>query len=982
MTLTPPLSSDDLGGSALGGPVSAFLEGELRNAIQRNRIVIWLDMDNHYSSFVDRLIAARAAGALPYPVYAFRGSYLELMRALQGVASGVEKVPLLIHLPGFNEETVRQTPLLELYYAGTRYRRALATLITEAAAGRIMPSQIDSFLRRPDLTLSAADRWLHELLSSDDDGFTAQLRYLSPTAFIDDLLSSGEIARTLATPSEATASTISAVWDRLTAWIGLGATWRAEALPHSSSVTADDIVFTAASWALCVEYVHDLKRPPVAAELSGARGLPNGVVDNCRQIAEQLRTRHAAFYRRTAQATEGLLADEVEAANAEDLGKIDTFPFEEDKVLKAALAALQAGNWRAAAAWSNQRLSSGNASPSFWLSQDPARKTAWQLIQAAIRLEEALEAAAVRLTTMPSLEAAADHYTTHGAPVDQAHRHLEQQREASLYPQLPEFEGLRSCLDQSRRRWRSWADNWARDFNTLCRRHGFLPPLAYQQRTLFDDIVRPLTQDSGVTAYFLIDAFRYEMADELRHKLEATTTINAHLSVRFAELPTITEIGMNVLAPVSVNGRLSPVPSALEGDIQGFASGEFRVTNSDTRRRAIHDRVGGPACPLLPLDDIVNRDASSLRRSIAQAKLLIVHSREIDRAGENEFGPAIFDSVMQKLRAAWMLLRDAGVRRFVFTGDHGFLLLDAATTITQPHGRRSDPHARYVFSPVAADHQGEVRVALADLNYHNQPGYVMFPESTALFATERRSVRFVHGGNSPQERLIPVLSVIHRTAAGGSSMQYAITAEPREGVAGMHCLTIQVDVVAQQALAFNTPKAIELALRIPNTTGVQVELAAVRGNAHIEGASIWTAVSTAFELFFRLTGSTDTRVQVELYHPSAVANVRPTIPEARFAVSAGRSLAEATPVAEPTPSATDNWLNALPDTGVRALFTHLATHGSISESEATAMLGSQRALRRFSLHFEEYAKYAPFTIRIDVIGGVKRYVREGTAVQP
>ena len=42
------------------------------------------------------------------------------------------------------------------------------------------------------------------------------------------------------------------------------------------------------------------------------------------------------------------------------------------------------------------------------------------------------------------------------------------------------------------------------------------------------------------------------------------------------------------------------------------------------------------------------------------------------------------------------------------------------------------------------------------------------------------------------------------------------------------------------------------------------------------------------------------------------------------------------------------------------------------------MLGGERALCRFSLRLEEYASRAPFGVRIDVVAGVKRYLREGT----
>jgi hypothetical protein len=40
------------------------------------------------------------------------------------------------------------------------------------------------------------------------------------------------------------------------------------------------------------------------------------------------------------------------------------------------------------------------------------------------------------------------------------------------------------------------------------------------------------------------------------------------------------------------------------------------------------------------------------------------------------------------------------------------------------------------------------------------------------------------------------------------------------------------------------------------------------------------------------------------------------------------------------------------------------------------MLGGQRGLRRFAIDFEKYVRLAPFGVRIDVVAGVKRYVRE------
>ena len=263
----------------------------------------------------------------------------------------------------------------------------------------------------------------------------------------------------------------------------------------------------------------------------------------------------------------------------------------------------------------------------------------------------------------------------------------------------------------------------------------------------------------------------------------------------------------------------------------------------------------------------------------------------------------------------------------------------------------------------------------------------MMPEDTAVFDTGRHDMRFVHGGNSLQERLIPVLTLQHRVATGGSSQQFQIEAHQRQGVAGLHCLEIQVKTVEQLALAFGSRNRIELALKCPDDPDLQVELAQARGAAQLNGSVIQAPVGESFELFFRLSGSSQEKVRVEVFHPSATDQVAPCIPDARFQVSAlstapQRPSEVATPDPQPAPattpeSAMPQWLEDLSDDiKIRQLFAHLAAHGAITEPEVAAMLGSPRAARRFALQVDALASRAPFSVRVQVVGEVKRYVKE------
>jgi hypothetical protein len=180
---------------------------------------------------------------------------------------------------------------------------------------------------------------------------------------IDDLLTGGFVAGQVKSPP---VKMRSGSPDR-----GHGAVGRlANACLPSGALRAEDVAFAAASWALCVEYVDDLRRDPVDTRLHGIRDLPRLVRDACRELAGHLRDRQPGFYQRTADETEAWLTEELEAARAEELGASDTFRFEEDRS-RAAL-----GHWRTT--WNAATIGRMAASRAIRFgSGRSARRSAW-----------------------------------------------------------------------------------------------------------------------------------------------------------------------------------------------------------------------------------------------------------------------------------------------------------------------------------------------------------------------------------------------------------------------------------------------------------------------------------------------------------------------------------------------------------------------------------------------------------------------------
>jgi hypothetical protein len=153
---------------------SFALTAELKKKVRERGLVLWLDADGAFASHVDAL----AAGAhdFAYPVVPFRGSYLKLMLALEPYGNGLQPEHVLVHLPGLNKDTVKETPAYELCAAGTVFEKNLGTLVREAAVGVARPEEVDAFARAPGLTLAKADAWLEELSGQPRDGLALLIR--------------------------------------------------------------------------------------------------------------------------------------------------------------------------------------------------------------------------------------------------------------------------------------------------------------------------------------------------------------------------------------------------------------------------------------------------------------------------------------------------------------------------------------------------------------------------------------------------------------------------------------------------------------------------------------------------------------------------------------------------------------------------------------------------------------------------------------
>lgn len=949
------------------GLVSRALLEETTKKVRELGLVVWVDAEGHYSGCVDRLAAQSGtpAAPFPFPIVRYRNSFLELMLALEPYGNGLHPEHVLVHLPCLNKDTVRSTPVFELYQAGKTFEKNLATLIREAARGEARPEEVEAFLAREDVSLEAADAWLASLADSPRDEFSLRVEALGVEEFAFALFRGDQRL------ADDIKKHPARVFDLLQKSLGVSTEWR-DFMQIAPELTAAGASVLVASWLMAVEFVSDLGATPNTKALVPLAKL-GPYKDVCRRLTQRARTEEPELYENLAsQLQEKLTADRMHPAAV--LGSIDTFRFEEATMRRAALDALKTAQWEVAGRMTDERT----PDKCFWVRRSVTLQRTWEVLGLATNTGHAIAEAQQGLRGCMSLEEALERYVTRLSAVDRLHRQFEQRAHALIQHDLDDYDELLEVRDKVREAYRAWADELTRAFSELCRSQGPLPPPERRQRHVYDGVVAPIVQQGGRVAFFMVDALRFEMAQALGEELKREKFAVA-LEARLAELPTLTCVGMNALAPVEKNGRLR---LAFDGEkLTGLRHQEYAVRLPADRVRAMRERSGSALD--LELDELAAMSSAQLKSRLGtKAGLIVVRSRELDDAGEVGLHLGTFEQTLATLKSAVSLLQQAGVERFVIASDHGFLLQDVSTTQVHPFGSsKRSADRRHALSDTPAGMPGALEVPFSALEYDaDSPGFLVFRQDTALWEVASKIAPFVHGGNSLQERVIPVMVVERQGRRGKTTTKYEIVAVPEVGHLGRQRLrlSLRLQKESSAALSFHAPKTIALSLRVPKRPDVMLTLLDATPPAKLaEGRVLLPPNGDSAVVEFELIGETDEMLRVEVFHPDAAEDVTPTVVEGFFEVFRDRRLPPPPGVSPPSaPGPAGDWQALVEDDGFRKVLAFIEQRRSMNEEELAQVLGSARRVRAFSREFDTLTARVPFAVEIRIVSGLKTYVRK------
>ncbi len=772
----------------------------LRAQIKARGAVVWYDSERHYIGLAERL-CSRDVGGADVHVYTPERGFLWLRRAVEPVwGSAVDAPRLLLYIP--LPKTATQQALVEFEKAGVvmqpgqqpqECNTALSFVAHRALEGLFPAARLEALLEQVEagkLSLDELDAQAERTLEDQAGVLKAIFGTGNPAEIAlrfvaDESLDAELVAR--------------AAQDNLAGLLGdlLGVAFPLTDLADLRARLARQLLTTDLLEAIGEALPAALQTFPLATQ-PAAR-------ETAVTLAETWRNRRdlTATYVTWADKIESALGLTTLALPLDVLERTETFRVGELALLTAIEQALLQRPTALLLTTARMRGDQG-----FWAQHDPALKTRWEVV--AVAAEVLLESARVQNALKGkswSAEALVGQYAYGDAPwsaLDTAQRHLE--RDARRFDCDPgQQPALHQLVAGARQAYAVAAEALAQAFTQAYATANFTLPGILLQADIYQEHVAPRAL-RGRTAYILVDALRFEMAQELQRILD--TTWQTELTAALATPPTITEVGMAALLPGAEHG-LTLTESGGKVAL-GLPDATLRTRQE---RVTYFQRVVGEDSVVAKLEQLAPLADHQLGQALDKAPvILITATDEID--GLCESNPALarrmLDDVFNQLRRALKTLFNHGVQAVVITADHGYLFGDGLSTgdlIEAPGGEALLFKRRVWVGQGGTDAAGTLRIPITAFGVGG-PYDLVTPRGLACFKKAGGVMEYFHGGLSLPEVLIPVLS-IHATGGGapapGANIEWRVALGTATGGISTRFVSVNVAGSTAQLLPLEAP---------------------------------------------------------------------------------------------------------------------------------------------------------------------------------
>jgi uncharacterized protein (TIGR02687 family) len=301
------------------------------------------------------------------------------------------------------------------------------------------------------------------------------------------------------------------------------------------------------------------------------------------------------------------------------------------------------------------------------------------------------------------------------------------------------------------------------------------------QRDFYDEHVCHFRRKDQRVCVIISDALRFEVAEELLTRIRTVDRYEASIAPMLGCLPSYTQLGMASLLP----NKAIEIADNDTGTV--LVDGESSA-GTENRKQILATGKAGDRSTAMRSEDLMNLNKEEARALLSGHDVLYIYHNTIDATGDK---PATEDAVcaaaeeaIEEIVRLAKKLTAANASNIVVSADHGFLyqhrpieesdystaevtgsaILYRDRRFILGHGLHSQ-HGLRRFTAAEAELQGSVEI--------------LIPKSITRLRRQGSGSRFVHGGATLQEVVVPVVTISKKRQSDVSQVEVSVAGANR-----------------------------------------------------------------------------------------------------------------------------------------------------------------------------------------------------------
>lgn len=317
--------------------------------------------------------------------------------------------------------------------------------------------------------------------------------------------------------------------------------------------------------------------------------------------------------------------------------------------------------------------------------------------------------------------------------------------------------------------------------------------------------------EKGQRLFVIIsDALRYECGAEFTKRIVSENRYEATITNMVSSLPSYTNLGMASLLP---HKQLT----IQEGTDQVLADG-LSTMGVQSRTKVLETNAGLRATAIRAEDFMKMNSAKEGREFVKQYDLIYIYHNQIDKTGDDKVSETkVFEAVEDELNYLTELLKkiyNMNGNNMIITADHGFIyqhneLEESDFSLSNHSGEVWKENRRFVIGKDLTN--DNVTKKFTGENVRLQSGIdILIPKSINRLRIKGAGSRFVHGGATLQEIVVPVIKISRKREDTTTQVDIDIIKSTDRITTNILAVSfIQTDLVNKQVL----PRTLRSVLR-------------------------------------------------------------------------------------------------------------------------------------------------------------------------